>query len=45
MSDFEKTDSEHFPHGCTKSMVDESIVEMTSMLYEGEDGGIVCSQR
>jgi hypothetical protein len=26
-------------------LVDKSIVEMTSVLYEGEDGGIVCSQR
>ena len=41
----ENTDFEHFPHCCTQGMVDESIFEMTSVLYEGEDGGIVCSQR
>ena len=41
----EKTDFEHFSHCCTESMVDESIVVMTSVFYESEDGGIVCSQR
>jgi hypothetical protein len=41
----ESTDFENFPHCCAESVIDESIFEMTSMLYEGGDGGVVCPQR
>jgi hypothetical protein len=32
---------EHVPHGRTESMVDKAEVEMTTLLDEGGDSGIV----